>query len=148
MPIRLLHSLSLVAKGLTVGYETWPPVGITLLGLAVLNIDWEHQGLQSITGPSDQWEFPTFSKGADSPLAQPLGLCKEIVKDAKFWPHPTEQRLPSANKLYDTCIPIYKLQACFHKSLSTWNLVGTCSNLWCHQLIISYQQFHHGRYKE
>ena len=48
---RLLHSLSLVVLQLSVGYETWPPIGLHHpLWLAGLNIGWDcisHNGLTS-----------------------------------------------------------------------------------------------------
>ena len=54
---RLLHSLSLVAVGMSIAYETWPPVGWHNLFI----IDWSKYGLgltQSywIVGLCDQWE--------------------------------------------------------------------------------------------
>ena len=82
--IGLLYSPSLVAIGLSVGYETWPIISRCclmydwLLGLAAPNkgwgtpqLHWIMVRMQSIMGSCDRWEFPTFSKATDSPLAQP-----------------------------------------------------------------------------
>ena len=84
---RLLHSLGLVDVGLSVGYETWLPVGwhhSLVIGWSKYNLGipqlqfWAH-----VTGGNLHY----FSKATDSHLAQPqrqaslpLGLCKETVK--------------------------------------------------------------------
>ena len=54
--VRLPHSPSLVAIGLSVGYETWPPI----LWLVYLNIDWDCLVPQCIMGSRGHWEFPLF----------------------------------------------------------------------------------------
>ena len=79
---RLLHSL--VALGLSMGYETW------------LSVGWHHAfvivwygyrlGLpqsQWVVGSCNWWEFLSFSEAIDSPLCLPLGLCKETVKESQ-----------------------------------------------------------------
>ena len=99
--IRLLHSPSLVAIGLSVGYETWHPIGwhraVWLVGL---NIDGDFQVPHCIMGSRDQWEFPVFSdqflpfvkpqwksgwKSLCTALPAgkclPIGLCKGTVKE-------------------------------------------------------------------
>ena len=54
----LLHSPSLVAIGLSMWYETWPP--ITLLWLVGLKIDWDCLVPHCIMGSRDHWESPLF----------------------------------------------------------------------------------------
>ena len=61
---RLLHSLSLVAVGLTVRYETWPPIGWHQpfkIVYSEYRVGLPH--LQCIMGSCDQWEFPLLFKG-------------------------------------------------------------------------------------
>ena len=58
---RLLHSPSLVASGLSVGYATWTPTGWHHPLVTV----WSKYGLglpqsQWIVGSCDRWEFPIF----------------------------------------------------------------------------------------
>ena len=70
---RLLHSLSLVALGLLVGYETWSPIGCH----HPFVINWSKYRLGL---PRSQWNMGSretgghfnFSEATDSPLAQPL----------------------------------------------------------------------------
>ena len=92
---RLLQSLSLVAVGLSVGYETW--LVLSAVWLADLNIDgetpWLHWilgNLQCVVGSCDWWKFLPCSKAhwqspCTAPTAGiylPLGLCKETVKES------------------------------------------------------------------
>ena len=70
---RLLHSLSLVALGLLVGYETWSPIGCH----HPFVINWSKYRLGL---PRSQWNMSSretgghlnFSEAIDNPLAQPL----------------------------------------------------------------------------
>ena len=67
---RLLHSPSLVALGLSVGYETWPPTGWH----HALVIGWSKYRLELpqpkwILGSHNWWEFPPFLQ---RPLTVPL----------------------------------------------------------------------------
>ena len=89
---RLLDSPSLMVLGLSVGCETWPPIGwhcpfvigwsSYMLGLAPL---------QRIWGWSNRWEFPPLFKGHwQSPFTAItagrcllLGLWKETVKQSR-----------------------------------------------------------------
>ena len=87
----LLHSPSLVAAGLPVGYETWPPIGWHLtfvsvwskdrLGLPCVRMDC---GLMSLVGISTILQKPlivpctTLMVG----ICLPLGLCKWTVKES------------------------------------------------------------------
>ena len=90
---RLLHSPSLVATGLSVGYETWPPsqlAGIILLWLGGLKIDWDCLVPHCIMGSHDQWEFQLFFRPQWQSLCTaltagnclPLGLCRGTVKES------------------------------------------------------------------
>ena len=62
---RLLHSPRLVAEGLSVGYEIWPPIdwNHTHLCLVALYIGWNCLSLQWIVDSCDQWEFPLHYRG-------------------------------------------------------------------------------------
>ena len=88
-PARLLHTPSLVAVGLEVGYETWPLIGWRRFYM----IGWAKYWLglpqsQSIVGSRDPVKFPLFFLGHwQSPwtaltagICLPLGLCKETDK--------------------------------------------------------------------
>ena len=80
----LLHSPSLVAIGLTVGFDTWPPIGWH----HPLVIDWFIYSLVSSValhyGSRDRWEFPPFLRPPRQShcTALPLGLCKRTVKES------------------------------------------------------------------
>ena len=85
---RQLHSPSLVAIRLSVGYETWPPIGRHHpLWLVGLNIDWDYLLPHCIMGSCYQWEFPLFFQTPGKCL--PLGLCKGTVNQSSVWPEPT-----------------------------------------------------------
>ena len=58
---RLLHSPSLVAIGLSVGYETRPPIGLQHPFVIGWSKDWDCPVPQCIMGSRDQWEFQLFS---------------------------------------------------------------------------------------
>ena len=86
---RLLHSPSLVALGLSVGYETWLPIGWH----HTFVINWSKYRfrlpqMQWIVGSNDWLEFLPFFRGHwQSPCTAltagkclPLGLCRETVK--------------------------------------------------------------------
>ena len=86
---RLLHSPSLVAIGLSVGYETWRPIGWH----RVFVIGWSKYRLDclvphSIIGWHGQWEFPLFFRPQWQSLCTALmagkclswGLCKGLWK--------------------------------------------------------------------
>ena len=69
--VKLLHGLSLVAVGLSVGYKTWPPIGWHrhfVIGWFKYRL-WLPQS-QCILGSSDRWEFIPFSKPTNIPLVQ------------------------------------------------------------------------------
>ena len=82
---RLIHSPSLVALGLSVGYEKWPLIGWHHWSLYSLELPQSHW----IVGSCDWWEFlPFFRCHWQSPCTAlmagkclPLGLCKETVKE-------------------------------------------------------------------
>ena len=87
---RLKHSPSLVALGLSVEYETWPPIGwhhhFVIAWFRYIGWDWLVS--QYIVGSRDRWEFLPFIKGHwQSPCIAltagnclPLRLCKGTVK--------------------------------------------------------------------
>ena len=90
---RLLHSLSLVAVGLWVGYETRPPIG----WYHHFVIGWFKHRLrlsqsQWIVGSHDWWQFRSRFRGHwHSPctaLTAGLrwGLCKETLKESTILP--------------------------------------------------------------
>ena len=67
---RLLHITSLVAIGLSVGYETWPPNDWHhAFVIGWFNIDGDCFVPHCIMGSRDQWEFPPFFL---TPLTVPL----------------------------------------------------------------------------
>ena len=72
---RLLHSLSLVAEGLLVGYETWPPIGWHHPFVISCSV-WDCLVLQWIMGSHDQWKFPLFFT---SYLQSPCRLWKSLL---------------------------------------------------------------------
>ena len=131
MHLRLLHSSSLVAIGLSVGYEICPPIGWhQALWLVGLNIDWDCPVPHRIMGSHDQWEFPLFFRpqwqypctALTADICLPLGLCKWTVKES-------------------TCI-YYLILACLHSSFNelpqilrlnnSWMLPHLLLLLWCH----------------
>ena len=84
---RLLHSPSLVAIGLSAGYEIWSSyqADIKLLWLVGLNIDWDCLVPNYIMGSRDQWEFPPFSDPRNSHFAQPLCCPRGLWKNLLVW---------------------------------------------------------------
>ena len=91
--VRLLHSLSLVAVGLSVGYETW----LLICWQHPFVMDWSKYQLglpQSAMEHRLLWllRISTIFEATDSPIAQPLtagkclplGLCKETVKESRL----------------------------------------------------------------
>ena len=83
---RLIHSPSLVAVGLSVGYEIWPLIGC----YHTFVIGWYKYRLgllksQSIVGSHDQWELPPFLRGHwQYSLNSRQMLCKETVKESRL----------------------------------------------------------------
>ena len=89
---RLLHSLSLVAIELAVGYETRPLIGWHhpfVTGWSKYRLGFPQS--QSIVGSRNQWEFPFFFRGYWQPpytalmagKCLQLGLCKGTVKESR-----------------------------------------------------------------
>ena len=84
MVVKWLHSPSLVAIGLSVGYETWPPIGWHHPFVIGLNIDWDCLVPHCIMGSCDQWEFSLFQTTVTVPLhcrRLPLRLCNGTVTE-------------------------------------------------------------------
>ena len=88
-PCRLINSPLLVAAGLSVGYETWHPIGWNQRFM----IDRSEYRLGNASVSRDfglTWPH-RFPNATDSPLCTaltagkclPLGLCKETVKECK-----------------------------------------------------------------
>ena len=83
---KLLHSSTLVVVGLSVGYETWPPIGWhhpLVIGWSKYRL-WLPQ-LQWVVGSHDQWFYTFFQRPLTIPLHSPYGrlpwgLCKDFVK--------------------------------------------------------------------
>ena len=90
--LRLLHSLSRVAVGLSVGCETWPQIDwhyLFVIDCSKYCMGLPH--LQWIVNSHDWWEFPLFFRGHwQSSCTAPsagncllLGLCKGTVKESR-----------------------------------------------------------------
>ena len=77
---RLLHSPSLVAIGLLVGYERWPPIG-----LVGLNIDWDCLVPHCIMGSRDKWEFLSLFR----PHSQSLCIARHDIETFSHFRHVT-----------------------------------------------------------
>ena len=85
---RLLHSPNLAALALSVGYETWTPIGWQhpfdllveiLVGIAAVAMSCGLMWLVGIpTSYQGHWQSPCIALTAGECL--PLGLCKETVK--------------------------------------------------------------------
>ena len=81
---RLLHSPSLVAIGLSMGYETWPQIvwhHPFLIGWSKFNRLGYCLVPHCIMGLHDQWEFPPFFQTPVT-VRLPLGLRKGTVKES------------------------------------------------------------------
>ena len=89
--VRLLHSPSPVTIGLSLSYETWPPIcWHHLLWLVGINIDWDCLVSHGIMGSTDWWKLLLFLMPQWQSLCTaltagkglPLGLCKGTVKES------------------------------------------------------------------
>ena len=91
--LRLLHSPILVALGLSVGYETWPPIGWHhpfVIGWCKYRPGLPrvamHCGFMWLVGISivfgGHWQPPCTALTAGKCL--PLALCKETVKESRL----------------------------------------------------------------
>ena len=90
--VRLLNSPIMVAVRLSVGCETWHPIGWhhpLLIGLSKYRLGFPQS--QWIACSHDQWECPLFFRGHwQSPCTTlmagkclPLGLCRGTVKESR-----------------------------------------------------------------
>ena len=131
---RLLHSPSLVAVGLSVGYETWPPTGTHIIcDDSDPNKGWGMPQFQGIVGSLDWWEILPFFL---MPLTVPL--------------HSTNSRqLPAVRAVQEDCETVYKEREayvqgkCFFKAIANrdiqlfiqmhylWNLTSYWLKLCC-----------------
>ena len=85
---RLLHSLSLVVMGVSVGYQAWPPIGwchSVVIGWSKYSLGMPQ--LQCIVGPHHRWEFPLFFKLPGVGAVQ--GDCKIVYSSVKLGPNLT-----------------------------------------------------------
>ena len=88
---RLLHSSNQAALGLSVGYETWSPIGcfvISVIGWSMYNpgntSHQMHNGLTWPMGISIGFQTP-LTVSLHSPNSLPLGLCKRTVKESNTY---------------------------------------------------------------
>ena len=91
--LRLLHSPNLVAIGLSVGYETWPPIGWHhpfVIGWSKYSLGLPnaplHYGLSWPVGILTVFQTPVtvplHSPNGRQATCLPLGLCKGTVKES------------------------------------------------------------------
>ena len=115
---RLLHSLSLVAVGLSVVYETWP-TGVTNVWLDIdrgsLHCSAFYVSCNALKAHMSVWNPYHFPKATHNPLHSPngrhkclpLGLCKETVKQSmgSTYSRTTTRLLASITGPPPTCFP-------------------------------------------
>ena len=125
---RLIHSPSLVAAELLVGYGTW--ADILLFWLVGLNIGWDLHSLDGLWLHVIGENFHWFPKVTDSSLAQskylPLGLCEWTVEQS----HEEEKPLTWFRDFRESIdLPIYYIGTsliCADKSTSAKRLQMSC----------------------